>query len=380
MEQTNTQPLAASLGDLLDTVTPSEFAGAVEQAVLTLDGVGEVVIWLVDFGFSAFIDLAGRREDIAVEGTMAGRALLSGTGFSHGAHSYLPIGRRGQVIGVLDVESDSVSMVEALQPVATVVANALHASRGHSDVVDRTRGANALGLAATMQYQTLPYPTYAEDGVEVAGTIEPAYDIAGDAFDYAVNPEGTHVAIFDAVGHGLRSTVLTSLAIGSYRHQRRRGSSLAEAAIAIDRVVAANSNHGEFVTGLLLAIRTHQRVVEVWNGGHPSPLLVRDRSAQVIDTEPALLPFGLGPEDAPPVVHQLQPADQLFLFTDGVVQAKNQDSQLWGSEALVEMVAGRADETMSMFQICRQVLDAVRRFVAAPLVDDATMVGVRWIG
>ncbi|HUO45707.1 MAG TPA: PP2C family protein-serine/threonine phosphatase [Acidimicrobiia bacterium] len=372
--------MATHLGDLLDRVAPNEFAGAIEQSLLAVEGVDEVVIWVVDFGFSTFIDLAGRRDVIPVEGTLTGRAFLSGVGFTHGTHSFVPIGRRGQRIGILEVVSDSLSMAEFVQPVATVVANALLASREHSDVMKRTRGAKALGLAATMQYETLPYPSYVEDTIEVAGMIEPAYDIAGDVFDYAVNPEGTHVAIFDAVGHGLRSTMLTSLAIGSYRQQRRRESSLAETAIAIDRVVAANSAHGEFVTGLLMATHPDQRVVEVWNGGHLSPLLVRDRSARAIDTEPALLPLGLGPEDASPVVVSLQPGDQLFLYTDGVVQAKNQDSQLWGSEALVEIVAGRADETKSMFQVCRQVLDAVRKFVDGPLHDDATMVGVRWTG
>ena len=54
----------------------------------------------------------------------------------------------------------------------------------------------------------------------IAGALEPAYDIAGDIFDYAINDGELQFAIFDAMGHGLDSTLLTSLAIGAYRHAR----------------------------------------------------------------------------------------------------------------------------------------------------------------
>src|SRR6267378_596512 len=57
----------------------------------------------------------------------------------------------------------------------------------------------------------------------IAGALEPAYDIAGDAFDYAINGADLHLAIFDGLGHGLGSTLLTGLAVGAYRHARRDG-------------------------------------------------------------------------------------------------------------------------------------------------------------
>ncbi len=52
---------------------------------------------------------------------------------------------------------------------------------------------------------------------------EPAYDIAGDAFDYAINGTDLHLAAFDGRGHGLGSTLLTDLAVGAYRHTRQDG-------------------------------------------------------------------------------------------------------------------------------------------------------------
>jgi serine phosphatase RsbU (regulator of sigma subunit) len=39
--------------------------------------------------------------------------------------------------------------------------------------------------------------------IALAGILEPAYDVAGDSFDYAINDKIVHLAVIDAMGHGL---------------------------------------------------------------------------------------------------------------------------------------------------------------------------------
>jgi Stage II sporulation protein E (SpoIIE) len=68
--------------------------------------------------------------------------------------------------------------------------------------------------------------------------LEPAYDIAGDAFDCAVNGPDLHFAIVDGIGHGIGSTLLTGLAVGAYRHARRDGAPVADIHAAIDAALA----------------------------------------------------------------------------------------------------------------------------------------------
>jgi hypothetical protein len=369
--------VVARLVEELEKVSPSQFATLLEAFLSEVEGVSDVVVWLTDFGFTHLHDLADRRAAIPVAGSRAGRVVLTGEPIRHADTTFLPLGRRGQVIGVLEIKG---SQPQETNPIAVVIADSLLATRRHSDVVDRMRGAGKLGLAATIQYELLPHPSCVDQGVEVAGMLEPAYDIAGDAFDYAINPEGAYLALFDAVGHGLRSTTLTSLAVGTYRLSRRQGRSLAETAIAIDRAVAANARPGEFVTGLLVELRPEQRVLQIWNGGHLPPLLIRNRKPTLLDPDPVLLPFGLGPEIADPVTVSLQPHDQLFLYTDGVVQAKNYQLAFWGVETLQGVVTARVDERIPLFQVCRTVLEAVIDYVGGPLQDDATVVGLRWTG
>lgn len=78
-----------------------------------------------------------------------------------------------------------------------------------------------------MQWDLLPPLSLDSGRVSVAGLIQPAYDVGGDSFDYAINGDTLDFAIFDAMGHGLGSAQLSHLAVSSYAEARRRRAGLA---------------------------------------------------------------------------------------------------------------------------------------------------------
>jgi serine phosphatase RsbU (regulator of sigma subunit) len=63
----------------------------------------------------------------------------------------------------------------------------------------------------------LEAPEYA-----VAGALEPAYEVGGDTFDYAAQPEALTVSVTDAMGHGLQAALLAGLAVAALRNARRQ--------------------------------------------------------------------------------------------------------------------------------------------------------------
>jgi len=89
-----------------------------------------------------------------------------------------------------------------------------------------------------MQWQVLPALTVTTPRVAIAGALEPAYDVGGDAFDYAINGDVAHVAIVDAMGHALEASQMSTVAIGAYRHSRRLRAGLEETHRAMDAVVS----------------------------------------------------------------------------------------------------------------------------------------------
>ena len=83
-----------------------------------------------------------------------------------------------------------------------------------------------MALQAELVWAFLPPRTFATDRVLVAASLEPAYEVGGDAFDYSLLGDHLHVSIFDALGHDLSAGLLASVGIASCRSTRRAGGSL----------------------------------------------------------------------------------------------------------------------------------------------------------
>jgi len=376
----DTRALSVVMRDLinrLDHVRPADLS-ALAVSELVQSGIAEeAIVWIVDHGFTHFSDLSGGRAPIGLGETPAGQVAISAIPLVQDARAYLPLSRRGQVIGVLEVSPAAEGVIDELTPVATTITTSLLATIHISDVVDRHQGSGALSLPATIQKRNLPLSAYADDQVDVGSFLEPAYEVAGDAIDYAINPEGVHLAIFDAVGHGLRSTILTTLALSTYRLLRRQNASLEETARAVDDVVATSGRPGDFVTGVIAMIRPRENELEFWNAGHQSPLLLRDRSHRFLASDPPGLPFGLRHDGNGHSTVPSQPGDVIFLYSDGVTQARDPHRTMWGETHLAEAALARNNAGQSMSHICRTVLDDVISWTANPLADDASIVGLR---
>ncbi|MHB1474141.1 MAG: hypothetical protein ACYDDU_21225 [Dermatophilaceae bacterium] len=90
----------------------------------------------------------------------------------------------------------------------------------HTDQFFQSWRRQPMSLSAEMQWQLLPPLMVNTPQVAIADALEPAYDVAEDSFDYALNNNVRHVAMIDAMGHGLSAAVMATLARGAYRHAR----------------------------------------------------------------------------------------------------------------------------------------------------------------
>jgi hypothetical protein len=173
---------------------------------------------------------------------------------------------------------------------AGVVA-ALLVTRGEcTDAYTTVRRSEKLTLAAEMQWDLLPPLSLDSARVSVSGLIQPAYEVGGDAFDYAINGDVLDFAVFDAMGHGLESSQLAHLAVTSYRHSRRSGLDLAATYEAMDAAIVAGSDTEAYVTCILGRLHLLDGQLSWINGGHPLPLLVR--GGVVVNARSARTPRG----------------------------------------------------------------------------------------
>nr|MDT0667572.1 PP2C family protein-serine/threonine phosphatase [Micromonospora sp. DSM 115978] len=113
----------------------------------------------------------------------------------------------------------------------------------------------------------------------VTGVLIPTNEVAGDSFDYAVNGNLLHIAIVDAMGHGMDATLMSVVAIGAFRNARRTGLDLLDTARSVDRHIASQFGPGGFVTGILGELDASTGVWRWLSAGPPPALWVRDGHA-----------------------------------------------------------------------------------------------------
>ena len=157
-----------------------------------------------------------------------------------------------------------------LVQVASLLAELLVSNSCYTDHYEWFRRQAPMALPAEVVHQLLPPLTFGTDQVVVSGLLAPAYEVGGDAYDYALNGNLAHLAVFDAVGHGLQASLLAALAVSCYRNTRRAGLSLQHTALQLDRVLAEMFGGERYVTGLLVQLDVDTGDLSTVQAGHPA--------------------------------------------------------------------------------------------------------------
>jgi hypothetical protein len=334
-------------------------------------GMRDLSVYVTDFEQRRLLPIAGSAatQSIGLDDSTGGRSFTTasqvGEPTDGGVRLWSVVVDGAARLGVMSVTMSEVdqsgrSLADSL---AGVVA-ALLVTRGQcTDAYTALRRSQKFSLAAEMQWDLLPPLSLDSGRVSVAGLIQPAYEVGGDSFDYAVNGETLDFAVFDAMGHGLGSSQLAHLAVSSYRHSRRSGLDLEATYHAMDAAVAARSPEEEYVTCLLGRLGLLDGHLTWINVGHPLPLLVRDGEVLgALSCEPTL-PAGLGLSfrgDVTEIAHRvLKPGDRLFCITDGVVDSHRSGGQDFGEERLVALLSERSRSGLDAAETVRQLSHSV---------------------
>ena len=376
------------LGSFIDDahrLHPDDVPGFVARKG-ALAGLRDATVYVVDKEQRALRQLGG---DLVhrVDGSLAGRAyqrsevVVSDVDDGDGRVVWAPVLDGTARMGVLCTrvaEVDAVALGRARQ-LAGAVASLLVSKSAYGDGLARASYARMPTLAASMRMATLPPLAFDVGPISLGAVLEPAYEIAGDTFDYAIDADVLHIAIFDAMGHGLRASRMATLAVNAYRWARREKRSLPDIYRAIDEVVAFEVGPDSFVTAQLATIELETGAVSCVNAGHPSPLLLRDGKVSEL-TFATCLPIGLGHGDGELSTASLQRGDTVVFVSDGTIEARSASGEQFGIGRLGEQLL-RAEATgLTPSEAMRRAAHALLDHHGGHLEDDATLVSVTWNG
>ena len=344
------------------------------------------VVYLADFSRQVLLPLTAGVPEEQVEGTMPGRAFTSGepavSARDGHVRVWVPVleqtARAGVLaVSLLDAGPDSVRQAEMLGVFAGL---ALSAMNRVTDAPRVRRHGRSMSLPASMQWDLLPPWAIRMPGATIAGILEPAYDIAGDAYDYAAGDGVLHFALIDGMGHGIGSTLLADLAVGAYRHARRAAAPAQAVHTAIDEALASGYEDLSFATGLIGTLAAATGRLEWTCAGHPPPLLLRGRKVVAELECDATVPFGLGTGIPAVSSRDLEPDDAVLLYTDGVTEAHAPGGEPFGLDRLADFLERESAGAHQPEELLRRLVRAVLDHQGGHLRDDATLLLVRWTG
>jgi serine phosphatase RsbU (regulator of sigma subunit) len=379
--------LADALAWMLDQthhLHPDDLAPITEQALDMLGGSG-TELYLADLAEDVLLRFSGDGEaELDIDATVAGRAFRTSSTVAIDSNGdrrlWVPIVDGADRMGVLGVvvPVDDGLTVAAIERIATLVAEIVVSRAHYGDALALGRRRRSLSLASELRWAMLPPQTFATPQLTIAAVVAPAYEIAGDSFDYSANGSTVHVAVFDAMGHGLHASRVANLVVGGYRHARRTGLDLPATYTAIDSVV--NTEFGDFTyaTAVMAELDLDRGVLRVLLAGHHHPLLFRGhRFIGALEVAPTL-PLGIGDPD--PVVgeFQLEPEDLVLLYSDGVIEARNTEGEAFGVERLAEFLVRAQSSDEPAAETMRRLSKAILAHQGTPLEDDATLLSLQW--
>ncbi|NMI54346.1 serine/threonine-protein phosphatase [Streptomyces sp. RLB3-17] len=382
------------LGLLLDRarlMPPQLIAPLIAEEVAGIGG-RDVSILLQDYAQEVLVPLAGSKLHVGQPEPMAdspaGRAFLSADVVevpqAHGGvRMYLPLLDGSDQVGVMALTLDAVGDADRrlLRRLAGLVADMLVTKNAYTDLFFLARRREPMSVSAEIQWSLLPPLTMTLPQVAVAGILEPAYRVAGDSFDYALNGNILHMAVIDAMGHGLDAAAMATIAIGAYRHARRVFVSLAEKYAFMDDAISRQFGPDHFVTAQLMHINIATGELEMVNAGHPAPLLIREGRVERQLESATTLPVGFGGEEPRIREHLLQPGDRVLCYTDGIIEEHVTGGEPFGEERLIHCVNRLGEEpSQGVRADLRRLSHTLKRERGGHTSDDATLFMIEWHG
>jgi Stage II sporulation protein E (SpoIIE) len=382
------------LGDLLRraNVSAPDLLFADAAASLSQVGCRHLTLYVVDYEQEKLrrVTLAAELHgdaagEVNVAGTMAGRSfqlqevLTSQTGA--GWTVWVPVRERAERIGVLEIGFDELpdDVLGLCEDVGRLLGHLIRTADQYTDAFELCRRRRPMSLAAEVQWHLLLPPlAFCAPDVAVAGILEPAYDVAGDAFDYSLNGDTLTFAMLDAMGHGLTSSLASALSLSGLRYGRIRGMGLVDIAHQIDEALVSQFQGETFVTGHLASLDTATGQFSWVNAGHPDPLLIRGSTIIAEAHAEPCLPLGLGIDITEVGKMRLEPHDRLLFYSDGVTEARPKGGAQYGIQRLRERVERHLADRLIPAELIRRIVKEVIDHRGGALADDATLIMIEW--
>lgn len=246
---------------------------------------------------------------------------------------------------------------------------------------ERERISAELDIATQIQLGMLPsrFPAFPDQtDFDLYASMVPAREVGGDFYDFFMPDDRFLVfLIADVSGKGIPAALFMVITKTLLANQALEGNTAADIFTTVNNQLCENNEADMFVTAWMgIYDRLSGRLTYV-NAGHNPPLIRKEDGAyEYLACRPGFVLGGMEGILWQSEELALDGGAEIFLYTDGVTEAMNEDMALYGEERLREVLNREGD--LDPRQRVEGVLEAIRDYVGeAPQFDDITLLSLK---
>jgi sigma-B regulation protein RsbU (phosphoserine phosphatase) len=249
------------------------------------------------------------------------------------------------------------------------------------EMMSRVKIESELRTAHDMQMGLMPKEDPKIDGFDISGICLPANEVGGDFFDYVWLNDAKSllgIAVADVSGKAMKAAITAVMTSGMVYREIGTNETPKSILKKINRPMYLKTDKNVFTAMSFAIIDLTKKELTFSNAGQMAPLLRRNDTLQSIKVDGPRFPLGVQEVvEYNETTLQLQNGDILILFTDGIVEAKNTNEELWGFEKMEEVVKNLS-LTLTAKEMCKALVAEANRFAStAKQHDDMTVVVVK---
>ena len=237
-------------------------------------------------------------------------------------------------------------------------------------------------LAQTIQVSALPqnftFPDHKE--FNLFASMKPAKEVGGDFYDFFfVDRDKIALVIADVSGKGIPAAMFMMRSKTAIRSFAKAGETPEEILIKSNMTLCEGNDAEMFVTVWIGILDLTTGLMQCANAGHEYPAIMHTGGRYELIKDKHSLALAAMPSTRPkPYEIQLQPGDRLFVYTDGIPEAINEDTVQYGTGRMIETLNCTLDKSIA--ETLLFVAESINTFKGkTDQFDDITMLGFEFL-
>jgi serine phosphatase RsbU (regulator of sigma subunit) len=199
-------------------------------------------------------------------------------------------------------------------------------------------------VATAIQASLLPKAIPKIAGYDIASFYRSSREVGGDYYDFIkVSDNALGIVVADVSGKGIPASMVMTMTRSVMRFAAVRNQSPAEILREVNHTISGDLREGTFVTALFALLHLDKKDLVVSSAGHNPLLYLKASSGECVPVKPKGIALGLDKgsifdavigED---VLHLAQ-GDKIFMYTDGIIEARNAQGEQFGKQRLTDIL------------------------------------------